>query len=232
MNLPADLRQPTAPRTGWRADFRLRLRRHLLFKVLGVSAFMWAFFQGYFHTLKHPAYPVLQMPLTALDHWIAFQPQALAAYASLWFYVGVAPGLMLKRRDVFVYGLWAAALCLTGLAFFYFWPTAVPPRTVDTSGMAGFAMLQGVDAAGNACPSLHVASAVFTAIWIERLLRIVGAPSPMRWLNLAWVLAIAWSTVAIRQHVVLDAVAGAALALPFAWASIRWSPGVGTGPAG
>ena len=69
-------------------------------------------------------------------------------------------------------------------------------------------------ASGASCcwpPAAAVPGAVFTAIWVERLMRIVGAPMAFRALNLAWVLAIAWSTVAIRQHVVLDAVAGAAL---------------------
>jgi hypothetical protein len=229
MNRPAELPLTTSAPPRWRADLLQRLRRHLVLKLLGVSVFMWVFFLGYFHTLQHPAYPVQQMPLTALDAWVPFQPQALLAYASLWIYVGVAPGLMLKVRDMLVYGLWAGAMCLGGLSCFYFWPTAVPPLTVDLTGLPGFAILQGVDAAGNACPSLHVAGAVFTAVWTERLLRAIQVPPTLRWLNLAWVLAITWSTVAIRQHVVLDVIAGIALALASAGASIRWSAGVGTG---
>ena len=193
---------------------------------------MWVFFLGYFHTLRHPVYPVYEMPLTALDALVPFQPLGLVAYVSLWLYVGVAPGLLLRLRELIVYGLWAAALCACGLLIFHFWPTAVPKPDVDVSAYPGFAVLQGVDAAGNACPSLHVATAVFTAIWVERLMRIVGAPAALRVLNLVWVLAIAWSTVAIRQHVVLDAVAGAALGTLFAALSIRLSPWVGRGSAG
>lgn len=228
MNRPAPIPLPATPAPAWRTDLERRIRRHLALKVVGISAFVWLFFQGYFHTLRNPVYPVLEMPLTPLDAWVPFQPQALAVYLSLWFYVGIAPGLLLTLRELVVYGLWAAALCLLGLLCFHFWPTAVPPRSVDVSGLPGFALLQGVDGAGNACPSLHVATAVFTALWVERLLRIVGAPAVLRWLNIAWVLAIAWSTVAIRQHVVLDAVAGTLLGAAVAWASIRWSAGVGT----
>jgi membrane-associated phospholipid phosphatase len=40
-----------------------------------------------------------------------------------------------------------------------------------------------------------------------------------------------WSTVAIRQHVVLDVAAGAALGVLFGLASARWMPPVGR-PAG
>ena len=85
-------------------------------------------------------------------------------------------------------------------------------------------MLQGVDASGNACPSMHVAVAIFSALWVERMLRGAGAPRALRWLNAAWFAAIAYSTLAIKQHVVLDVVAGAALGIAFVWPSLRWHP--------
>jgi hypothetical protein len=202
------------------------MRRLVLLKTLGICLFMWVFFIAYFHLLRNPAAPVVQMPLTALDRAIAFAPGALAPYVSLWLYVGIPPGLLLSLRELLVFGLWAAALCITGLACFYLWPTAVPPMTVnvDLARHPAFAVLQGVDAAGNACPSLHVATAVFSAFWIERLLRDMRAPTAWRWLNLAWVLLITWSTLATKQHVVLDAVAGAALGSVFAVASMRRRP--------
>jgi membrane-associated phospholipid phosphatase len=56
---------------------------------------------------------------------------------------------------------------------------------------------------------------------VERLLRVVGAPGALRALNLAWLLAIVWSTVAVRQHVVLDVVAGLGWGLLFAALSHR-----------
>lgn len=227
MNSPVTGPRPAAA-TSW-ADLRIRFWRYLPLKVLGISGFMWIFFFGYFQTLRYPVHPVFEMPTTALDALVPFQPEALAAYVSLWVYVGVAPGLLLRLRELVAYGLWAAAMCGCGLLIFHFWPTAVPRPDVEVSSYPGFALLQGVDAAGNACPSLHVAAAVFTAIWVERLMRTVGAPASLRLLNLVWMLAIVWSTVAIRQHVVLDAVAGAALGTLFAGLSIWLNPWVGRG---
>lgn len=225
MNRPPESPPPKDALAPWTADIGRRLRRHLWLKVAAVSAFNWIFFIGYFHLLRHPAYPVIEMPLTALDHMIPFQPQALLVYVSLWLYVGIAPGLLLRVRELIVYGLWAAALCLAGLSCFYFWPTAVPPLRVDVSQLAGFGLLQGVDAAGNACPSLHVATATFSAIWIEHLLRHAHAPMYLRLGNAGWFIAIAYSTLAIKQHVALDALAGVLLGIPFALASLRWRPG-------
>jgi membrane-associated phospholipid phosphatase len=165
------------------------------------------------------------MPLTALDALVPFQPAMLAPYLSLWFYVGIAPGLQPNFRELVVYGMWIAVLCLTGLACFYFWPTAVPPWRDDVSGLAGFELLQGVDAAGNACPSMHVAVAIFTAWRIRHVFREVGAPRYLRVVSAAWFVAIAWSTLAIRQHVVLDVLTGALLGTLFAAASLHWRPG-------
>lgn len=82
-----------------------------------------------------------------------------------------------------------------------------------------------MDAAGNACPSLHVATAMFTTIRIEQVLRNAGTPRWPRIINALWFFAIAWSTLAIKQHVVLDAMAGAVLGIVFALLSMRWRPG-------
>ncbi|RYF63828.1 MAG: phosphatase PAP2 family protein, partial [Comamonadaceae bacterium] len=184
----------------------------------------WLFFVAYFHLLRHPVHPVLLMPLTPVDHMIPFQPWMLFPYLSLWVYVGFAPGLQRTFAELVVYGVWVVGLCLAGLAFFYAWPTAVPAAALDVSAYAGFAMLQGVDAAGNACPSMHVAVAIFTAVRLDDVLRQARTPQVFRVLNALWFLAIAWSTLAIKQHVVLDALAGAALGMAFALPSLRWRP--------
>lgn len=208
----------------WRAEIGFRMRHLFLLKLVGTSAFIWLFFIAYFYLLRNPAHPPVVMPLTALDHLIPFQPKTLFAYLSLWLYVGIAPGLQRSFKELVVYGIWAVSLCLAGLAVFYLWPTAVPPLTFDVSGYTGFAMLQGVDATGNAFPSMHVAIAMFTVIHLENVFRNACVPPVYRWLNLAWFAAIVWSTLAIRQHVVLDVVGGSALGLVFAWASLRWRP--------
>jgi membrane-associated phospholipid phosphatase len=196
--------------------------------VLGICAFLALFFQGYFFVLRHPSQAVTVMPLTPLDHWIGFEPAAFWVYVSLWVYVGIAPALLPSLRALVGYGAWAGALCASGLLLFWWWPTAVPaPDAVLDAALAahaGLALLRGVDAAGNACPSLHVATAVFTALWLHRQLAEVRAPRATHAANLAWLALIAWSTVAVRQHVVLDVVAGAALGTAFGLLALRFGP--------
>jgi membrane-associated phospholipid phosphatase len=214
----------TAGPADWRSEFAGRVRRGFVRTVLSTSALTGLFFVGYFFVQRHPAYTPLVMPRTWLDLVIPFQPAALVAYASLWVYIGAGPGLQRSRSDFIVYGLWLCALCLGALGIFFFWPTQVPAPLPTADGFPGMALLHSVDETGNACPSLHVAAAVFTVVRVQDVLRSIRAPRSLRLLNLAWCLAIVYSTLAIRQHVVLDVVGGGVLGLPFALMSLRWRP--------
>jgi membrane-associated phospholipid phosphatase len=199
----------------WRRLFSI-VMTHFWFKCVGSVGFTAIFFVGYIYLLNHPAYPVRVMPITEVDRLIGFEPLALPVYGSLWGYVCLLPMLARTRREVIRFGVWMAGLCLTGLSIFYLWPTAVPPANVSWELYPGLAFLKRVDASGNACPSLHVAAAVFAAFRLNWLLPALALPRRARWVNALWCLAIAYSTMATKQHVAVDVVAGAALGVVFA----------------
>ena len=207
----------------WRALWKAA-RAHFWFKSFGMTAFISLFFLGYFQVLRNPATEVTLMPLTALDRWLGLQPLALPLYLTLWVYVVLAPGLLESRRILVLYGAWIGGLCLAGLVFFYLWPTAVPPLAVDWSAYPVMAFLKRVDAAGNACPSLHVAAAVFSAVALDERLRHFGTGWRARTVSVLWCLGIVYSTLATRQHVALDVLAGGALGLAFALGYLRLGP--------
>ncbi len=211
----------TTRQQAWRALFAAA-RAHFWFKTIGITAFIWIFFIGYFHVLGHPGAAVTLMPLTALDRAVGVHPLALPLYFSLWVYVSLPPGLMAERGELVRYGVWAGAWCVLGLGIFYFWPTAVPPAHIDWAQYPGMGFLKRVDGAGNAFPSLHVTAAVFSAFWLEWRLRHFGVGPGARVVNAVWCVAILYSTLATRQHVALDVAAGAVLGVAFAWASRAW----------
>jgi membrane-associated phospholipid phosphatase len=154
-----------------------------------------------------------------LDHLVAFNPLALPIYLSLWVYVSLPPMLMRTRREIVEYGMWIGGVCLVALAIFYFWPSAVPAANIDWAAYPGVAFLKGVDAAGNACPSLHVATVVFSSFWLQWLLPQVGLGRISRLVSACWCAGVVYSTMATKQHVAIDVVAGAALGSMFAWMS-------------
>jgi len=178
------------------------------------------FFAAYFQLLRHPIFPVTTMPMLAPDRLIGFSPLAIIPYVSLWIYAFLAPGLLRGWSELRTYAIGALVVGGAGLGLFLVWPTTIVRPHLDWQNYPGFSFLKTLDTAGNACPSLHVAFAVFSAIWLERLLREAGAPRWVRLLNCAWCATIAYSTLATKQHVTVDVLAGTALGL----AGGMWHP--------
>jgi len=213
---------PTAqPPRAWTAQLRERIFLHAFIKAFGTTAFITTFFVAYFWILENPQQAATVLPLTAVDRLIGFSSTWLPAYLSLWVYVSLPPALIGDRHALDAYGIWVGLLCLSGLALFMAWPTTIPPNMVDWAAHPEMAFLKGIDAAGNACPSMHVATALFSWLWIRRLLAEIGAPRAMQVINALWCAAIIYSTMAVKQHVFIDVVGGAALALIFAVPSLR-----------
>lgn len=213
----------------WARDLGRRIFVLWPLKAVGTSLFMALFFWTYFAVQQNPLTEAFVMPQVALDRWVGFTPAAYPVYVSLWVYVSLAPALMGNFRALLHFGLWVGALCVFCLALFWLFPTQTPDFGIDWRHYPGLATIKGIDAGGNACPSLHVGSAVFTAFWLDRVFTVVRAPAALRWINRLQCLAITWSTMATLQHVALDVLAGAVVGTAFALASLR-STHRSTGP--
>jgi len=212
------------PPATWPSDLTTRLLSFWYLKATITPLGIGAFFVAYFWIMKHPMFPVTVMPLTALDRLIPFDPRALPVYFSLWCYVSLAPALLRTRRELMAFGLASAVLSAVGLSIFVRWPTSVPPWHIDWALYPSIAFLKDTDLALNACPSMHVAFAVLAALWIARVLWEMRAAAAVRWANAAWCLAIVYSTIATRQHVVLDVVAGALVGIAVGAVHLRAVP--------
>ena len=189
-------------------------------KAIANTAGLAAFFIAYFWIQNNPFFDVTYMPLTSFDYWIPYVPGAIVPYATLWVYLSLPLAFLTRPVEFRSFGVSAAALSFAGLGCFLLWPTAVPVVAGWSPDAASF--LRDVDGVGNACPSLHVAFALFSWIWLRRLIADAGGPQWVRWANAAWCFAIVISTLATRQHVILDVVAGGALGAVVAAASMAW----------
>jgi hypothetical protein len=173
----------------------------------GTAAILWA----YFWALRNPQGEALVMPATWLDGLIGVQPWSFPLYASLWVYISFGTALARDLRELAAFGWASLGMGLAGLAVFILVPTRVDDSAIDWALYPSLQFMKSVDAAGNACPSLHAAFCVFTGLALHAQLRSIGAPRFVQGANALWCLGILFSTVATGQHVVLDAVAGAAL---------------------
>jgi membrane-associated phospholipid phosphatase len=205
----------------WHRQVAAAIPRHVYLKSIGTTLFISLFFSAYFYLLKGPTYPITVMPVTLLDQLIGFQPLAMPLYVSLWVYVSLPPALLVTRRELYGYGMAMAGTCLAGLIVFYFWPTAAPAANIDWALYPGVDFLKSMDASGNACPSLHVATAIFSGVWLHHLLRRFGGPAWILLVNWIWCVGIIYSTLATRQHVAVDVWAGLVLGGLAAWLSVR-----------
>lgn len=185
----------------WRLKLVLSLVLPVAFGVL------YHFTQRFNLGMVHPA------PQMNWDDFFPFQPDAIYLYESLWLLQAVAPWLLVSRREIKCYLGALAIITVVGLTIFIFWPMASPRPVCPVSANELYRALIRFDNELNAFPSLHAAFAVFNALLCNEVL--VGLRGRNIALLLIWIWAggILVATLLTKQHVVVDVIAGAALAV-------------------
>lgn len=119
------------PDVGWLHQVGERVLTWWPAKMTGTTLGMTVFFIVYFWLLRHPIHPLTTMPLTVVDRLVGFWPGAMLLYFSLWFYVSLAPALLIDRRELISYGMAAIGLSVIGLGIFLFWPAPLPDPVIN-----------------------------------------------------------------------------------------------------
>jgi hypothetical protein len=204
-----DGRIPIPPRTSVAQSLLALFMRLWWLKAVGTTFFLCAFFYLYFRIQSTPHFAVVDVPLTWLDRAIPMQAWAWVPYLSLWIYTSLPPAFQPDLRSLVYYGVCIFSVCATGLLCFYLWPTSVSGLFKPAGEVLSW--LKGIDLAGNACPSLHVASAVFSWAWLRHQLLQLGAGRNWHLLSLLWGATIVFSTLLTKQHAGWDVLSGALL---------------------
>jgi membrane-associated phospholipid phosphatase len=149
------------------------------------------------------------LPATAVDRWVAFRPGTAWIYWSLFPLALVIPARFRRKQEILRYAAGFSAMAVVSCAVFLAWPTAVPRPVAPASDWA-YHMVVSTDRPTNACPSLHASMAVFAGLAATFLW--TGDRFGVRRLAVwVWALLILYSTLATRQHVLFDLIAGALL---------------------
>ncbi|CAA6677535.1 MULTISPECIES: phosphatase PAP2 family protein [unclassified Lentimonas] len=186
-------------------------------KLIGSTVAISTFFIAYFYVQQQPLFAVYEMPLFAPDHWAPLLPWSAWIYFSLWVYICLPTSMMCRPNELGYYLMGACLLSVVGLSVFYFLPTAVPNWEIDWSAYPTLQFLKESDAAGNACPSLHVAFALYAGLWIGRLFSFLKIRGVWHLLNWLWCLSIVISTMTTKQHVFADVLCGGLLGVVVFW---------------
>jgi membrane-associated phospholipid phosphatase len=177
--------------------------------ALGLN--LWALVP-YYLLQHHPFFPVTIMPTTIMDDWIAFNEHAVWLYLSLFLLMPIAPMQMVSPNHIRRYALGVAAMSLAADLVFFFWPTTVArpsPQMINPV----YQNLTLLVSPNNACPSLHAAMAVFSALCYEQIAPHMRDRRLWRLGLWIWALGIVYATLASKEHVALDAAAGSLLGL-------------------
>jgi membrane-associated phospholipid phosphatase len=177
----------------------------------------------YLLTQRVMLFPRRSIPLTPIDHAIAFEPGWVWGYLSLYVLMPIAPLLTRSRQELWRYTRGMLVCFAIGCASFVLFPVAGPrPANAPASWMYG--QLITIDRAYNAFPSLHAACAVFAVVYGHFVSR-----DASRWrlrtvllcIAWMWVAIILYSTIATRQHYFLDLVPGLGLGAACAIGTMR-----------
>jgi membrane-associated phospholipid phosphatase len=152
----------------------------------------------------------LHVPEIALDRFIPLQPAWALIYGVLYVFLILLPFFTVReadhlRRTVLAY----LTVWITAFACFLVYPTISPrPAKVIGRGFAawGLRFLYSADPPYNCFPSIHVAHSFVSAFTCRIVHRRIGI------LATVGAALVALSTLFIKQHYILDVVAGIALA--------------------
>jgi hypothetical protein len=201
-----------------------RLQAHARLKLVLTALLMVVFYVPYFLLQRFPLRPPRTLPLGALDALVPFQPQWVIVYQSLYLLMPATAWLADSVASLARYARGFVALSAAGFLVFLLFPVAGPRPPHEAQGL--YALLVRYDTPLNSLPSLHVALAAYSWLFARRLA--AGGPAAARALvalAAVWTLAIAYSTLATKQHYAVDLAPGALLAL----AAHRWAFGAPKG---
>lgn len=188
-----------------------RIRSNLKLKValsVGLTVGIWGL---YLCLQRHPLFAVTPLAGVWVDRSIPFLPGAVYLYESIWLLMPIAPWLMKSREELLGYSKGIALVAAASFAVFFFYPTSCPrPQGLPTDSLLYEALIK-IDNELNAWPSLHAAFAVFHGACCQAVFSAARGCGTIRWLVWVWALGIVVATLLTKQHILFDALAGAAL---------------------
>jgi membrane-associated phospholipid phosphatase len=189
----------------------LRIRSNWTYKITLSVVLTFLVWAAYLFLQWRPFFRVKILSPSELDRMIPFVPSTVYWYESLWLLMPIAPWLMKSKAELNQYTKGLLAVSLTCFVVFLFYPTAIIRSGELQPTNFLYRRVIEIDGASNAFPSLHSAFAVFHAACCCAVFRIGPGRIGIRWFFQGWALVIIAATLLMKQHVLGDAAAGAAL---------------------
>ena len=163
----------------------------------------------YFSAQAFPQAPVQLVPHTQWDYQISLSVGWVWIYLIAYAYVPVVFLFLRQKKTVSLYAISYLVISIISVTVFMFYPTTLPRDIYPTdNSLAGLTLewLRGLDKPMNCLPSLHVATAWQSSWWLYRERKWPGI------IGFIFSALVVWSTLAVKQHVVWDAITGSLVA--------------------
>jgi membrane-associated phospholipid phosphatase len=153
--------------------------------------------------------------LISFDHIIPFVPEFVWIYHTLLPVILITMFSFVTKKKVFLSAFTAYMIASVVLSAFYIsFPSFYPRENfTDSSSISGFLveLTRAIDGANNTFPSGHVTFAWILAFFINLTQR----AKKHTWIRMAyytWAILISFSTLALKQHFIVDVLSGVLLA--------------------
>ena len=184
--------------------------------ILKRSAYSISFFIiSYFYVFTNRYTGREKEVVTHLDNLIPFNKYFVLVYVFWYAYVGISIAYFCIYDEKVYYKLLIAlntGMVISYIIFFIYPTTVARPDYIPGNDLIGmlFKFIYKNDNPYNCLPSIHVLNTITVAFYIMR-----DELYMRRWIKTAYLVcaaAIIYSTLAIKQHVILDALTSAVLA--------------------
>lgn len=200
-----------------------RLQSELKLKLVLLVGLNLVVYVPYYFFQRHHFFPTTSMLFGFFDLVIPFSSNAIWLYLSIYLLIPIGPFLMNRRKQIFRYAAGIIFISLLADVIFLFRPTVCPRPVIARTSIA-YQIFTKIDNDYHAFPSLHAAFAVYSALCGGLVLRELGSRNFWRiglWL---WAFLILYATLATKQHVIADIIAGSALGVgAFACVFREWA---------
>jgi hypothetical protein len=200
-----------------------RLKTELALK-LGLVVILYPLvFVPYFFLQRHHFFPATTMSFGLFDRLIPFSDQAVWPYFSIYLLLPIGPFFMGRRNQLLRYAAGIVLMSLIADLIFLCWPTFCPRPAMYRRQCC----LSTTDSRGQFFQCLSVVARGFCGLFgVVRRTGFARTRESSRLAigDLVWALLILYATLATRQHVLVDVIAGSVLGAA-AYAAV-FTPGI------
>jgi membrane-associated phospholipid phosphatase len=151
------------------------------------------------------------LPFLDFEKNMAIMPWTVWLYVSDYLYIATAFVILSEKDNMNMIFRGQILLLFVSMFIFFLWPTAYPRPQVDYTafGLTGsmLKLVHSLDSPMNSCPSLHVAMTFMGGFGFLREKRYLFP------FFMLWAFAISISTITLKQHYLIDIIAGFFFAL-------------------